>query len=551
MLIIGSRLIILFICSSLFAAFAFEKEESDILGNIGKELVKRRTGPFDNQFNPLFFTSKIDKIGEIQKYRRFIEEGEILKQKCSRNKKIQYGKKNHYHAVKQSVMATMRYIGINYSIQSIGEYAKFFEFEKDEFYKLTESLLKYSCSENLSVIGKKQLSLVFNQQFDKKNFSLPTIKTSKLFPPKLNDIDSEFEMKKREFFWTLELFKSFCSWSGDPDDAILMTPLVRHPAVMAMIIRNMSGQTISYDFKKKTSFLKDEKTKTVQVYCDNFICRRRPWKTYNSLIPTSLGHSSLKDDLERLYCQDFRNQDYNYKTEDKNLLKQIKNKTFDDDNLLVGQLIAIITGIPDFFVRSKFFDEGKTFLRTAFDRSFSDWALNSIEQKDNSLLNEEPVIMRIVNRDLFFNKNKKNFGIHLDINLGEFDSSVEKAGKLTTRFDIKLSKKTIEWLGREWRYLDPREDLKRQDLFNRFQKILKKDLYKAQKKFVMAPWKEGLERIVAKELLTQFSETYLLKYAKNKKEKFVNIPVFLHYGLFALKYAKYKREVIKNAQFSK
>ena len=105
-------------------------------------------------------------------------------------------------------------------------------------------------------------------------------------------------------FMAIELFKSFCSWGGDPLKKRLMVPLLKNASIMSFIYRQMLG------FKIKVSdqglYRLQEGHEFFPVICENLICRSKDPTIFFRKIPKSLGGIDLKEDFNYLYCDDFK-----------------------------------------------------------------------------------------------------------------------------------------------------------------------------------------------------------------------------------------------------
>lgn len=135
----------------------------------------------------------------------------------------------------------------------------------------------------------------------------------------------------------------------------------------------MSNKTIGWKEIDNTVFLKEDK-QTAQVWCDNLICRKVSRENFVNRFYYSVGGTNINDDIKRLYCEDFRNSDYKPKDSDPRLAKMMNSMTFDEENLINSQFIALITGVPDFFVRAETFKDGTDLFRSSIDYTWSKWA---------------------------------------------------------------------------------------------------------------------------------------------------------------------------------
>lgn len=480
---------------------------------------------------------------KLRNYLAFNDEAYNLHNFCDDQTKISYIDRWSKSQVQRSILATLQYIGLDTTTRAIAEYSKFFEFTEDEFNNLTNHLVGNYCSQNVSVISLKQLKRNFSNYYNiKDSISLPSVEDDPRFPKGLWQTTKETISKTQEFSVTMDLFKTFCSWGGDIDNLRLMVPLVRDPAIMSFIIRNMLGEKFAFQ-KEKTTLVRSKESTT--VICDNLVCRKRNVDDIRSNLRLSLGGQSYKDDFKRLYCTTMKNVDYQYKAQVPKLLEIIKEMTFDEQNLLASQFVALLTAVPDFLVRSERYDNMKDGLKASMDQSWRDWASDQIVNFRHDLLYEERLILKIVDRNMFFNEYIPKFEVNIDVTMGEFDNSVAMNDKIESSFDIQVSKKFLTWARRIWKEVDSNNVEETKKVLEPFELILKDQISDAKRGYDIAPWKEGMERLVAIEILEQVSR-YIGKYF-DEPTGMVKIPVNLHYGIFALRYSHQRWKIAQDS----
>jgi Fe-S cluster biosynthesis and repair protein YggX len=264
-------------------------------------------------------------------------------------------------------------------------------------------------------------------------------------------------------------------------------------------------------------------------------------------MPRSLGSKGFQDDFQRIYCENLRDMDYVLKNQVPQIKKIIKNLTFDDQNLLVSQMISLLTGVPDFMVRSEKFTDGQDWLRASVDRIWDQWAEKQSQKFGTDLLFEESLTLELVDTSLYFNRFRKNFGVIFDVNLGEFDRINQMVGKISTKFYIKVSKGFLNWMRKqllsdEDNFLEINAKAKA-----RFKKIVVDFIEEARFKFTIPPWKGDLAELIVRKLSDQLLRIRSNLY-KVDDRGMVNIPVVFNYGPFALKYIRYQHKVNKNQE---
>ncbi len=530
-------------------AHALVNLESLILGDLSATNLSKETDPLFNVFQSS--RSKVGKDGDRERialYRGFIDEGENLELFCKndRNQKLRYPSTQQYEQATRTIVSTLQYIGIDLLVRAIPEYAKQLDFTDDEFEKLSQSLVGNWCSQNLTVVSHKTLKRNFIEKWKSdERFTLPDIKDNAFFSQKLTSIANKDEKLSREFFWTVELFKSFCSWSNTTENFRLLVPLLRDPIIMSFVARQMDNKKLEFNPRSQSLSLVTER-QTTRVACRGIICRKADDAEFRRLVPRAIGSPSVNSDMRRLYCDRLTELGVNYNDPDPRIKKLLDDRTLEENLLLAGQFKALITGIPNFFIWSESYDQAQGILRTSFDQSWTDWANNSIESLKGNLTYEEPLTVELVERDYFFNKYIKKFEVHFDVNQGEFDRVNKVLGKLAINFDLKISHKMIKWIRRNWVSYDPTMKLERRDMINKFKAYIKDDVEKARSTFIIPPWKGDIEEIIAVELLEQFSK--FIGDWSYPEEGFTTIPVYLHYGPFALRLMRYRYLVSEKAK---
>lgn len=534
--------------------YALVPLESLMLGDFSSQYNEKSTDPIEYIFDGLNpdqnlsnYYRKQDFLkhrAEIGRFRGFFEEGENLQNICKQKPNIQYATHWDKQQVKRSFLSTLQYIGLDLTTRALPLYAKFFEFSEDEYKNLGNNLIGNYCSQNLSIISLRQLRKNWMTKFSAKtDLSLPSIDSNPLFPEKLSRLLDQDEVMKRGFYNTIELFKSVCSWGGDVDNLRLLIPLVRDPIVMAFVIRQITSQKIEWEPVENKIYRVDSPA-SVQILCDNLVCRKVEKKVFQNKIPRSVGSDGLEGDYSRLYCQEFRDSDYLIKDQVEQLTPMIKKMTFDDQLFLSGHMISLLTGIPDFLNLLDKYESGKEMTRLSMDRSWDNWAKSQNDRFDRSIFYEESLTIELVNRKHYFNRFSPKFSVEFDVNLGEFDRANQKVGKVSSVFHLKVSKKFLAWARKIWKNIDTTNDDVTKKVLEPFKVIIQETIDEAQKSYDIAPWKDSLERLIMTEILNQVA-LYEGDFFNNEKG-IESIPVSINYGIFAMKYIRFQHSVEQN-----
>lgn len=526
------------------SAWALAPIESLILGNFSETYSENETDPLNYVFSrDKFLDKKTDSFKrELALYRGFYEEGKNLANYCKEERPIRYASEWEKVQVMRSTMSDVQYIGLDLTARAIPQYAKALEFTREEYENLVENLVGNFCSTNLSVISKKELKNNLMIKFDRDNtFKLPTVKGNPLFPDNLDTYLPPKTALEQEFKYTVKLFQSVCSWGGNPENPGLMVPILKNPALMSFFFRQMDNRAIAWRQLDNSVYSKEDKN-TVQVWCDNLICRRTIPETFYNKVYFSVGGTNLSEDLRRLYCQDWRTVDYRPKMNDERLARMMNSISFDEENFINSQFIALITGVPDMLLRGEKFSQGLETLRSSVDYTWNKWANEQIQKQGRELYYEEPLTLELVERSQYFNIFTPKFMVAFDVNLGEFDRIAQRQGKVRVIFHVNVQQSFLKYYRETLKNLDPRDKAEKERLLKRFKDQITKDVQSAREKFLIPPWKGDLEALIANELTEQMVNV-ADRHFKVGDHGFLAIPIELNYGMFALKYINHQKTV--------
>lgn len=534
-------------CLSWKTSWALAPIESLVLGNFSESYSENETDPLNYVFSRDKTLGKKDESfkRELALYRGFYEEGKNLNNYCKETRPVRYSSEWEKVQVMRSLLSEIQYIGLDLTARAIPQYAKALEFTREEYSNLVDNLVGNYCSANLSVISKKELKNNLLIKFDKENsFRLPSVKGNPLFPDNLDSYLPPKAAIEQEFKYTVKLFQSMCSWGGNPTNPGLMVPVLKNPALMSFFFRQMDNRTIEWKELDNSVFTKEDK-KTVQVWCDNLICRKTIPETFYNKVYFSVGGTNLTEDLRRLYCEDWRLVDYRPNQNDERLAKMMKSITFDEENFINSQFIALITGVPDFLLRGEKFNQGLDTLRSSIDFTWNKWAKAQTELQGRELYFEEPLSLELVERNQYFSIFTPHFKVAFDVNLGEFDRIAQRLGKVRVVFNVNVQKSFLRYYRETLRDLDPMDKAERERLLKRFKAQISSDIQSARTKFLIPPWKGDLEQLIASELTEQMLSVADRNF-KMEGSGFLPIPIELNYGLFALKYINHQKTVQQN-----
>ena len=88
--------------------------------------------------------------------------------------------------------------------------------------------------------------------------------------------------------------------------------------------------------------------------------------------------------------------------------------------------------------------------KASMERSWKRWAKKQNRYFNEEILFEESFIIEPVRKSLYFNNLRRDFGVKLDISLGELDRVLSMLGKLKTTITFKITKKVFSLDEGEW-----------------------------------------------------------------------------------------------------
>lgn len=532
--------------------YALTPVESLVLGNFSEEYSESKSDPLSYVFSrdASVKNSSIEYRKELAIYRGFYEEGKNATNYCKVNRPIKYATEWEKVQVKRSTLSLIQYIGLDLTTRALPQYAKALEFSRDEYINLVDGLVGNFCSTNLSVISKRELTNNFMLKFDKENnYKLPSVVGNPYFPDNLDNYLPNKKALEQEFLFTIKLFQSLCSWNGNPSTPGLMVPILKNSALMAFFGRQMSNQSIGWKEIDNTLYLKEDK-QTVQVWCENLICRKINHNDFLNKFHYSVGGTSVNEDIKRLYCEDLINTDYRPSEYDPKIAKIMKSTTFDDENFINSQFIALLTGFPDFLLRGEKFNMGTDLFRSSVDYTWTKWAKYQSDNFTRELFFEEPLMLELVDRNQYHNYRSPNLKIAFDVNLGEFDRINQRAGKIAVRFKISVQNSFLHFYRTALKNGGLNDAAENERLHKRFKMQMTKDVMAAREKFIIPPWKGDLEGLIANEVTSQILETPE-KFLDFTKPGMREIEVEINYGVFALKYINHQLNVQKGQEKNK
>jgi hypothetical protein len=483
-------------------------------------------------------TSENEKL--IENYIGLYRLGVTLKNQCSKSQRVRYSTLWKEASAKRSVAATLQYVGIDFSLKAIVEYAKQFEYDNEKFKTLADNLVTNYCNPNISVYSRKFIRDNFDYYWkNNSKFKLPEISKSPFYSEDIKKISNSIDSMKNGFNYTLKNFRAFCSWNGDTDNYFLMAPYLNNPFIMSYISNSITSKKISIESKTKQLFLEESKD-TVKVACENMICRNRNEVEFTKLFPRMIGSTDLQEDIKFLYCEHFENARTRYSLLGKPQKKWINGQSYEEPFLEVNNFFSLLTQFPDLLVMSKKFDDVYAGLRLNIKNRWDRWSSKKISQFDRDLQYEEPLEIKLITKTESSAAETGRFNILFHVNMGEIDKMVIAHDKISLKFDLVFSNKFLNNI---------RSKL---ITFHNLGKVNEEkfEIYKLEQnithqvekasKYINIPLKgKKMAKILAKEIIGQIN-FYNGSMLKKLEYKSIKIPVEFQYGLFALRYLREK-----------
>jgi hypothetical protein len=551
-----STILVIFAILFSYQSHALVPVESLIFGDLSEYYKSERVDPIGYVFSiskNLENEASSERLEQLKKnlalYRGFYQEGQNLENYCRRQPEFSYSTRFEQDQVIRSVLASIQYISLDLSTRALAQYAKELNFTPSEYQNMVDSLTGQYCSKNISIISLRQLKLSMMQQFQKEEkFPLPNLDNNTLFPDEFSLLVSGRAALEKQMIQTLRIFKTACSWGGETDNRRLMPSLVRDPALMAFFIRQLSSRRLNWQQNDNLIIAQDDPD-AKQVHCENLICRRVSQETFNRELPRQVGSINIADDLRKLYCSDFRDSDYQTRNQVPELLEIIRTSTFDDQNFLVGHYIALLSGIPDLLLHVDQFEDFKPLARASFDRIWNRWAQDQLSRHQKNLHYEEVVSIEVVDRTRYYFATRPRFKVVLDINLGEFDRLTQRHGKISSQFDVKISHAFFIWARKQWFSDGADLSKRREEVIERLQKKLEPQFNQARDYFRVPPWTQPIESLAAREIAQQIGlQAQDSFFTQGASPAMVTIPIEINFGLFALRYMRYRHQINQNQE---
>ena len=513
---------------------------------MGKAKEDIQQDPLHYIFSDIYDKSLKGENKKVKLYHSTFISGSNLNESCGLYGDTYYASPWRETQARRTVAATLQYVGLDTTIKAIGAYARSLEIPYEDFSRLSSNLVRNFCSKNMTVFSLKNIEKSLQYYYENPLTSImPTIKSSPFATAALQYRTEGPRARSHEFDYAIKGFRAFCSWGGEVQDYRLMAPYLSNRFIMAFINKNLSGVQDRYLDKEEKVVLSPEKN-TVQVVCQDLICRRSSLEEFEKGFPLSVGSTGIKTDLNKLYCHHFRYQNYQTNNTIPEVKEWIKKSELEDPIFETNFFLSLMTGIPDPFMGMENYHELPFLIKSSIDERWNLWAKEVLGIFSQDLMFEESLKIRPIPKNDAETLATKGFTLDFRVTLGEMDRMMNDTDKIDLKFNIKLSKNYLRSLKNRWNHLANEVDLEGQENLKKdIANYVNYQLVKKEKLFSQQMWNEDFKRLIADELLLQ-ALNYRGPLFDSYKDEVLTIPVKFSIGVFALSYLRYRADVKSN-----
>jgi hypothetical protein len=521
------------------AAWALIPAEGLLMGEASPEL---QTDPLRLIFNDRYNKSLQAENKKVRLYEKLYQDGTYLKESCHQLTQSAYSTSWMEKQAKRSAASTLQYIGLDTSIKAIAAYAKLLEMSEADYQNLSSNLVNGFCSQNVTVFSLKRIRESLNYYYkNPETTMIPSVQSSPFATEVFKARTESSEARSQQFDYAISNFKAFCSWGGDVADYRMLAPYLNNSFIFAFVINNLASVQNTFD-EISQSVKTESSPNTVQVLCDELICRKVSFQEFQKGLPMSLGSTGLRKDLTKLYCHHFRFQDYSSQTIP-DVKSWIKKAELEDPILETNFFLSLISGVPDPFFGISSYQDIALVAKGSMDERWNLWAKEALGSFSRNLMYEESLKVKSLPLRNKLALRTQGFMLDFSVTLGEMDRLTDTSDKLGLSFDLQLSKNFLRQLKVRMDQLISEVDEEgikkyKQEVASYIQLQLKEKV----RLFSQTMWNEDLSYLIAEELIAQV-HVYQGPLFQSYGEKMLVVPVKFSYGLFALNYLRYRADV--------
>ncbi len=499
--------------------------------------------PLNLIFADIYDRSSEGEVKKLKLYHSFYANGQRLQESCGYLGPNTYSTPWQEKQAKRSVVATLQYIGLDQSIKAIGAYSKKLDVSEEDYKRLSANLVRNYCSKNVTVYSLRNIEKALEHYYKNPEFNvIPSVETSPFATELYKKTTETPESRNREMEYAVRNFRAFCSWGGDVVDYRLLTPYLNNRFIMSFVFRNLNGVKETYTEKSKSvSSVKDNDS--IQVVCNDLICRKTTLNDFKEKFSTSVGSTGISSDLQKLYCHHFRFQDYNPTNTLTEVKTWMKEAELEDPIFETNFLISLLNGVPDAFMGVSKYSEIPMLAKSSADERWTKWAQKVLGMFSKDLLYEESLKVKAKPIRDKVALRTQGFKLDFHITLGEMDRLMNDTDKLGLSFDLKFTKNYLRSLRSKWSYLASEIDTEGQKAFKaEVAQFVEIQLKEKEKLFSQVMWTSDFSRLIADELIEQVL-VYQGPLFDSYKEEVLKVPVRFSFGVFALSYLRYRADV--------
>lgn len=498
--------------------------------------------PLKAIFSDIYDKSRQGENKKIKLYQATYESGQNLHESCSYLGVPAYASLWQEKQARRSVAATLQYIGLDTTIKAIGAYSRKLDVDAESFRILRTNLVKSYCSKNVTVLSIKNIEKSLDYYYTNPDMDLvASVDSSPFASAMFKQFTEKSEARSKEFDLLIRNFRAFCSWGTEVEDYRMLTPYLNNRFIMAFVFKNMLGLQDQIDETEFKVITKASKS-TVQVACNDLICRKETPVNFTAQFPLSVGSTGIVTDLPKLYCHHFRFQDQPQKTIPE-VKEWIKSYELEDPVFETSQFISLMTGVPDLLNAAESYLDIPLLARSSIDERWNKWATTVLNSFSRDLLYEESLKVKVEPQEDMAQLSSEGFMVDLMVTLGEMDRLLENNDKIKMSFDLKLTKNFFRQIRSKSVVLDNEIDIEgKKEFRNEIARYIDIQLKEKEKLLTQKMWNEDFSKLIADELIRQ-ARLYKGPLFNSYQDQVLRVPIKFSYGLFALSYLRYRADV--------
>ena len=482
-------------------------------------------------------------------------QAEKLENKCNRLREekidFRYSQVEQERNAKREIMTTLQYIALDRLIKFLGQAGKKLEMTSDQFSHFSHQIVKGFCSPNITIYSHKLIEANLNYFF-KNPVSILSMNTD-VYPEKLKNAFEEKAFWEKSFYLGVESFKNFCSYNMDTENPRLMVPYLKNSFIMSHVFNHLDGRKISYDAQTGDILLL-KNDDAINITCKYFVCRQENNReVFLSHFPRSVGSVGFLDDLEKIYCQSFREMDYKVVLQNPMISRWIKAKDDATQILEVQFLYALLIGQPDLMILSNEPKDLKNIYLSMIQKRWGNWADGKLNSLAHESLYEEPLQLELMTPAQFNLLKPIFYQMDVLVTLGPFDSSLVARDGFNIEFHVELDHRLLFNAQAEYKKAKFYEFLNVRDSYiEQIKTTLSNQLEPIRNKFKLSFFQESFYHQAAFLILEQMNNQQLSRpSAQISRNKKLNFQFNFKIAPFALMHLFQKFKLQQKNQVSK